>query len=110
MPLANRFPSEVFAEWQDWHTCLECGKNTNDCLHHIISPTNKHYIKGNHNKSILNSAPICNHKCHLYNSELQREYKVRELLDKTIRILFVRGYKLKKVDYDFLHHYKHLYG
>lgn len=110
MQLKNRFPEEVFAEWTFWYTCLECGENTSDALHHIISPSNREYIKGEHNKSVLNSAPICNSKCHLYNSELHKTYKTKELLQKTITILLSNHYELKEVDNDFILNYKHLYA
>jgi hypothetical protein len=107
--LKNRFPPEVRGNWCEWYTCLECKENTADCLHHIITPTNKFYIKGNHNKSIYNSAPLCNHKCHLYNQELHKEYKIRELLHDTFKILEYKKYKPIKRDKLFIYYYKELY-
>lgn len=105
--LKNRFP--IFPEWAGWYICLECGENTADCLHHIISPTSKHYIKGVHNKSIYNSAPLCNHKCHLYNQELHKDYKVKELLKETFKIMEVKGHKPTTRDKKFIYYYKKLY-
>ncbi len=110
MSLANRFSGEVFAEWQDWYICLECGKNTGNILHHIISPSNKYYVKGNHNTSILNSIKLCNEVCHLYNPELHKTYKTKEFLYKTIEVLKVKNYKLKDIDLEFLEVYKNLYA
>ena len=107
--LSNRFPAKVRNHWLGWSTCLECKENTADCLHHIISPTSKFYIKGEHNKSIYNSAPLCNFQCHLYNSELQREYKIKELLHSTFAILDYQDYKPTKQDKLFIYYYKELY-
>ena len=109
MSLANRFPNSVFGEWSHWYTCLECGSNKGDALHHIISPSNKHYTKGNHNRSVLNSALLCNFKCHLYNPELHKEYKTRDFLGKTFMIMTNNGYQLKEIDHKFIENYKHLY-
>jgi hypothetical protein len=107
--LKNRFPAKVRNTWLGWTTCIECGENTADCLHHIITPTSKFYIKGNHNKSVYNSIPLCNFKCHLYNSELHKEYKIRELLHATFKIMEHKGYKPTKRDKLFIYYYKELY-
>ena len=107
--LKNRFPQEVFAEWIDWHSCHICGQNTWDCLHHIISPTNDCYIKGDHNRSIYNSAPLCNNKCHLYNPDLPRKWKTIELLKKTKEAMEKMGYEKNERDKKFLEIYKDLY-
>jgi hypothetical protein len=107
--LKNRFPNKVFTAWNDWYYCLECGENTGDALHHIISPSNKHYVKGYHNKSVLNSALLCNFKCHLYNPELHKEYKTKEYLTKTFMIMNEKKYDFDEIDLEFLTTYKHLY-
>ncbi len=105
--LKNRFPQEVFAEWVFHYTCWICGQNTADALHHIISPSSEHFVGGDYNKSVLNSAPICNHKCHLYNPNLHKMTK--ELLKKTYEELQRNGYKLKDIDIEFLRVYEDLY-
>ena len=107
--LSNRFPDEVFAEWQDWYICLICGKNTGSALHHILSPSNKYYVKGNHNRSVYNSALLCNETCHLYNPELHREYMTRRLLSATKEIMAIQGYLPREIDYNFFEIYKQLY-
>ncbi|MDA3815264.1 MAG: hypothetical protein PF549_02765 [Patescibacteria group bacterium] len=107
--LSNRFPNKVFVAWMDWYSCFECGQNTADALHHIISPSNKYYIKGRHNKSVLNSALLCNFKCHLYNPELHKEYKTKEYLAKTFKIMSDNNYDFGKIDSEFLDIYKKLY-
>ena len=107
--LSNRFPEELKYNWHFHYECLVCGKNRWDALHHIISPSSMNYIKGDHNKSILNSCPIHNDKCHLGNGELHNEHKESELLQRTVDALLKLDYKLKQIDLDFLETYKHMY-
>lgn len=107
--LQNRFPKEVFWEWEDYYKCHWCGESGADSLHHIIAPTSSCYVEGNHNTSIYNSSPIHNFKCHLYNSELNKKETISELLIKTFEALDVMGYEPKKVDYQFIKIYKDLY-
>ncbi len=109
MSLSNRFSDDVYAVWAFSYTCHECGENGADCLHHIISPSNKEYIKGEHNTSVLNSAPLCNFKCHLYSSELHKNYKTKEYLEKTITFLVKEDYKLNENDIKFFNTYRKLY-
>lgn len=110
MSLQNRFSDDVFIEWMYIYTCQECGENKGDALHHIISPSNKHFIKGEHNTSVYNSILLCNDKCHLYNSELHKEYKTREYLRKTLEIMTHNGYIPTEKDELFFNNYLNLYN
>ena len=108
--LQNRFPEDLKYEWQFWFSCMLCGKNGWDALHHIINPTNSEYIAGDHNRSILNSCPIHNFKsddeatqnCHIGNeSELHKQ--IPQLLNKTLHaLIYEQNYTLKEVDQKFL--------
>lgn len=105
--LKNRFPPAVKEFWIGHYTCLWCGQNTADALHHLISPTSAGYIKGDHNKSILNSMPICNHKCHLYNAELKKE--TPRLLKLVLEEIVLKGYEFVGRDYQFYMVYSEMY-
>ena len=115
--LQNRFPADLKYEWQWHYSCMLCGKNGWDALHHIISPPCHEYIVGNHNRSILNSCPIHNFKsdeeavqnCHIGNeSELHKQ--IPKLLSKTLHaLIYEQNYRLKEVDLKFLSIYLKLY-
>lgn len=121
--LLNRFPAPVRTAWQDHYECMICGKNQWDCLHHIISKSSSIYIPGDHNRSILNSAPIHNfahpndmakmnnnHYCHYGNEAfLYRDLVIVALLHKTIRALMSIKYQFNERDNMFLHVYSELY-
>ena len=109
MTLANRFPPAVKEFWIGHYTCLWCGKNTADALHHCQSPSSQHYQKGDFNKSILNSVPICNHGCHLYNGKLHQPEEERRLLRRVLEILVMKGYEFQPTDFKFYDIYKGLY-
>lgn len=107
--LQNRFPKGTREKWLWWYECLECGQNTWDALHHIISPTSEYYVKGNHNRSVLNSCPICNNKCHIgHEDKLHAE--IPELLGKSKRALESLHYQLKPIDKEFMRIYSHVYA
>jgi len=110
--LKNRFPIKVFEEWMtnDWFECLICKENSFDCLHHILSESTKYFIPGNHNKSILNSCPLHNDKCHLYNGAvLHTREMISKLLNKVEWILMKQGYQFTEVDKQFKEIYNKLY-
>lgn len=107
--LQNRFPENLKYEWQFWYSCMVCGQNSFDALHHTISPPCRVYIKGEHNKSILNSCPICNFKCHIGNESYLHKIIPSLLVKVKNALLDDLGYKLKPVDKDFLEVYKNLY-
>ena len=109
--LKNRFPDSVKQAWMFWYSCLVCGKNNWDALHHIISPTVRFYKHGSFNRSTLNSCPIHNHGCHLYNeARLHDDKYIKWLLKEAYLILVNRlDYELKPVDKKFLSVYNKLY-
>lgn len=109
--LKNRFSKEVRWEWEEgWYSCMICGKNNWDAIHHIISPSMTPYIKGKHNTSILNSCPIHNFGCHIgKEGYLNRVETIKNLLQKTKEALDFMGYKLNDKDKKFLTIYKDLY-
>jgi hypothetical protein len=109
--LKNRFPQSVREQWTFWNDCMVCGKNNWDTLHHIISPTVRGYKSGKHNKSVLNSCPIHNEGCHLYNEAyLHDPENITMLLRKVLRIVVVNhGIKLKPIDREFIYIYRDLY-
>lgn len=103
--LQNRFPPKVFEFWIGHYTCLLCGRNTADQLHHIISPTSHNYIKGKHNISILNSAHLCR-DCHI-NQPLQNNKMQKLLLNKTL--IITRNYAFEENDKQFFKIYQEVY-
>ena len=109
--LKNRFDKEELeSAWSGHYYCLWCGKSGADCFHHIISRSSgERYIAGDHNSSVLNSFPIHNHKCHLYNSQLHKPENEKKFLTKVATILQNNGYELKKKDLDFLEVYSKMY-
>ncbi len=109
MKLKNRFLEEVRSEWNYCYSCSICGQNSWDSLHHIISPSMRWYVSGKHNTSVLNSAPLCNFKCHLYNPNLGKKETVKILLNKTKDYLMGEGYQLKEIDNKFLEIYARYY-
>jgi len=82
--LKNRFSDSVRADWCDWYDCMVCKQTGCDVLHHIISPSSRLYVDGNHNASIYNSCPVHNHGCHVGNeSYLYRDEIIKKLLMQT---------------------------
>ena len=109
--LKNRFNKDrVRSVWAFHYKCLWCGKAGFDCLHHIISPSSQIYQKGSFNSSVLNSCPIHNHGCHLYNPRLHKRDNERKLLKNVLGILIKSGIKLNEKDKRFFNAYKELYG
>lgn len=130
MQLQNRFPDSVRALWFDWHSCNVCFLNQFDVLHHIISPSVRHYVQGSHNMSALNSCPIHNYThpssremiangrygmgitkpCHIGNEPyLHHDEIIPVLLGRTLDAVLEMGYFLKEIDRRFLDCYAHLY-
>jgi hypothetical protein len=127
--LRNRFPEWVHKVWElDWHSCMVCHLNNWNALHHIVSPSSRHYIDGSHNESILNSCPIHNYRhpscdvlksqgysgqgidcdCHI-NNEAWLNKNISTLLMQTKQALEDIGYQLKPIDHEFIKVYKKLY-
>jgi hypothetical protein len=107
MKLANRFSEKVKQYWIGTYTCMECGQNHCSELHHILSPSSMDYIKGEHNKSILNSCPIgteCHIHCCLHTFEKQKK-----LLLKVKSILDSQGYRYNEIDREFIKKYNKYY-
>jgi len=94
--------------WQWHYECFECEKNSADALHHIIASSNLNYVPGSHNGSIFNSAPLCNHTCHL-GREAQLAKKIPEFLVRTLMWIESTDYERKQRDYDFIETYQDLY-
>lgn len=128
--LKNRFPDEVRAYWQDWYSCLVCFLNQFDALHHIVSPSSRLYVPGDHNRSIFNSCPIHNYKhpsgdglvgfghsgfgvskpCHVGNEAwLYADENIKLLLGRVLDTLLERDYYPTVRDAEFLKTYAHLY-
>ncbi len=109
--LKNRFSTKTRNEWLDWYSCMICGRNKQDVLHHIVSPSSRHYIAGEHNVSVFNSCPIHNYKCHIGNEGwLYNEKNITTLLKKTAEALESLGYIVNENDRDFLRVYAFLYN
>jgi hypothetical protein len=129
--LKNRFPERVRHAWLYWWTCLMCRYNQANALHHILSPSSRLYIAGEHNKSIFNSCPLHNYlhpnarelqkkgcegfgitkPCHVGNeSHLYKDDTIKSLL-KEVRTIMTEEIEIEldATDRDFLHIYAHLY-
>jgi hypothetical protein len=103
----NNFPDGSWQIFQDAWTCWYCGMNTADCLHHIVGRGNGDSVV---ESSILNAAPMCNHKCHIPNhGKLKRAENIRELLRTTYIYLITYGYKLNDNDEEFRKKYAKYY-
>ena len=117
MKLSDRFPPKVEQFWKgipNWE-CLSnwngkfCRESHADCLHHIISPQSSGYIKGKHNESIYNSAPVNNWDCHI-SKPMHIEKNEVELLKEVKLILDRELYIPDDNDKEFLIIYKEYYG
>ena len=109
--LKNRFSQKTRYVWLYYYSCMICGENRIDALHHIISPSCRHYVKGKHNESVLNSCPIHNFSCHLDNEAyLFKDETISYLLNKVYVAVEELGYCLDENDKQFLEIYKKLYG
>lgn len=129
--LSNRFSAETRNVWLDWYECLICGFNQPDALHHIVSPSSKHYVAGKHNESVYNSCPIHNQlhpnswqmqkdgvkgfgatkPCHVGNEAyLYDEINIMFILGKVKRALKELEYVADENDREFLKVYAHLYN
>ncbi len=109
--LQNRFPEDVRFCWMFWYSCMVCNQNRIDILHHIISPTVRFYKTGDHNKSVFNSCPLHNDKCHIGNEAyLHKDENIKSLLHEVLHALKELGYQPNGRDYEFLKAYKHLYS
>lgn len=105
MALNNRFKKDDTFEWLFWQRCLWCGENRWDALHHVISPSSRGWKDTDCNTSILNSCPIHNTKCHLYNSGLHDRDNEIDLLEKILNIMSNNNYILKDIDKEFIKTY-----
>jgi len=87
--------------------CSFCGKNTNDCLHHIVGRGKTDSALEN---SPLNAAPICNQSCHLKHHGLLSTMKYqKKLLNRTYDFLCASGYTFTNKDIRFIKKYSELY-
>jgi len=108
--LRNRFSAESRSAWLGWHSCLLCRENGWTDLHHVISPSLRHYRDGSHNQSILNSCPIHNQPCHVGNeATLGDDRTVRFLLRQAAISLASLGYVPRQLDRNFVRAYCRLY-
>lgn len=109
--LSNRFSQKTRYEWLDWYSCLICRMNQQDALHHIVSPSSRHYVAGDHNKSVLNSCPIHNQKCHVGNeAHLNKDETITKLLNEVWDIMVChQGHVMNENDGKFQTIYAHLY-
>ena len=102
----NNFDRDKLRKWFGEHPhCSVCKMSKADAFHHI---TGRSYPEC---KSILNAAPVHNQQCHLYKSgwlHLPKNEVV--LLTITYRKLMRLGYKLVKIDRQFMDRYKHHYA
>ncbi len=100
MILRNNFTKETRVLFNQNTKCWFCGKNHNDCLHHIM---------GRVSSSPLNACPLSNFDCHIGNGRLAT-IKVRcKLLNKTLRYLISIDYSLTEEDIDFITKYQNIY-
>lgn len=95
MKLRNPFPDEVRLLYlYNCFECWICGGNGSQS-----GGIELHHIWGRISGSALNSAPLCK-ACHARVGHTREEHQM--LLRKTIKFLLSEGYKLTKVDDDFL--------
>ncbi len=116
MKLKHRFNEGHLQDAWAWnHLCFVCGRTQTaegenvNAYHHIVSPSSSSYKNLPCNSSVLNSCPIHNDGCHLYNSDLRRPETEKLLLKKVLMVLSVNGYKWKQIDRDFIANYNQLY-
>jgi len=108
--LKNRFSQKTRYVWLYWYDCMICGKNRIDALHHIISPSCRHYVSGKHNQSVLNSCPIHNFVCHIGNEAyLFKDETITELLNKVYFAVKELGHELDENDKEYVRVYRPLY-
>lgn len=129
--LKNRFSDDVKQFWRyEAKSCSVCGMNQPEVLHHINAPSCSWYIDGEHNESILNSAPVHNYThpsatqfrqqgargvgvdtpCHVGNeSWLYTKGNAMLLMQKTARTLELCQYRLKPIDEQFIRVYSFMY-
>lgn len=104
----NQPNEEIYVLFQDAWECWYCGRNSSDCLHHIVG-------RGKHDSEIegstLNLAPLCNHRCHLpFHGYLRSVEGVQMLLNKTKNYLEKIGYEWTEIDHKFYEKYKTCYS
>jgi len=102
------FKNEDRYVWEGWWECYLCGQNTWNALHHIISTSDQIYIPGDHNGSILNSAPLCNYPCHIGNESTLAKL-IPDFLNRTKQYIENSDYELKPLDTAFLQTYPQHY-
>lgn len=95
MSLKNNFDIEKLKEifLFSRQECWLCGQNHADCFHHIL---------GRKSNSLLNSAPLGNEKCHLYNPKLSDRKVIQYLLVKTLWHLVDNKYEFTEKDKEFM--------
>ncbi len=99
----NNWSDETKLLFSESYECWDCKQNTANCGHHIFGRGKEEGCE----KSALNYAFLCNHKCHLHkHGYWMTDDGKRYLFIKTYNYLININYKLKQIDYDFLEKYK----
>ena len=98
------------AVWLYWYDCLICGRNRIDALHHVLSPSTRLYVPGEHNRSVLNACPIHNFKCHIDNEAyLHQDNVLRGILLRILEALSFLEYVPNELDRAFFRVYRPLF-
>ena len=104
----NNFPQQSWLVFQDAWRCWYCGMNTADSLHHIVGRGQGDSIA---ESSILNAAPLCNHKCHLaHHGKFRTDEWVQEFLHLTYYYLLSINYTFEENDHEFMKKYERFYN
>jgi hypothetical protein len=82
------------------YKCFWCGKNHADAFHHIY---------GRESASLLNSCPINNNECHLYNPQLTKDKVKKKLALLTFRYLDKEGFVPGDIDKKFIQKHMDIY-
>ena len=99
--MSNSFDREELANYYDeYEICRYCKKNGADAFHHIFSRS------GRFTNSILNAIPLHNYTCHInIHGKLMTREQQEKFITQNLEYLHRKGYKLKKLDWDFIMEY-----
>jgi hypothetical protein len=108
MHLKNSFPDWSWSTFMDVWACWYCGKNSADCLHHIVGRGGPQYDCEN---SLFNAAPMCNFQCHLAHHGLitTDEYKSKFLQKTFDKLINNLNHEIGAKDWRFIQKYKKYY-
>ena len=102
----NNFPEGTHELFQQAWKCWYCESNRADSIHHIVGRGEDEKTES----SILNAAPMCNHKCHLaHHGELRTDEMTGQMLKKTYEYLQSIGYEFNEIDGKFMDKYLEYY-